>query len=934
MKKLAGMRMPWLKNLLVLLAVVTVFLLKCPFAHAGTLFSDEMESSGWSNWGIRSIEGTDSYWTRFTYTNSTYGGAWFNSGWAASGSASLLYRVGGFAIPATPEIVTLKFWMFIDTVLPGYDDYIQAKVSVDHGDNWDSVGEIFHRYYWTSGWYRFSVNLNAFKGMSDVRIGFLGVSAHGDHIYLDSVSVVTEPPPSVVSTIPASGATGVSPSGSVSATFSKEMKASTLTPTTFYLNNGATGTVTYQYSSYTATFTPSVNLTPNTDYTATISSSVTDIVENQLPQNHTWSFRTGNPSFSVSGPTVTSTLGPGGSTQAAFLVSVADGFNSAVALSASGLPPGMTASFSPATLSAPGSGSSTLTLSTTAATPTGDFTITITGTGGGLTKSATCKVTVTDSYTLMSLAKLGTALVAVGDYGSIRSSADAKSWSSQPSGTAQPLFGVTQGNGKLVAVGGRGTVLTSVNGTAWTTKAPGVSAALLAVAWANGKFVAVGDQGTIVTSSGGDSWAKQVSGTLRPLLGVAGDDTTVVAVGGKGTILTSVQGGSWNQQASGTTEDLTGIASNGTVFVAIGDHGTILTSPDGTHWTRRSSGTYEALLGIAFAGNRFVAVGDFGTFITSADGITWTSRDSGVLDALTGVIGNGSMVICTGDYGTIIQLDPAAATAIQYSVSGKVTTNSAAPIAGATVTIGDASGSSKTVTTAADGTFTKSLGAAGPYSITVTKATYNAASPQTVLLNTTVPQAVLATIVLTDDPAQQLTVNLAGTGGGNINSDANLSCSSTAAGQPKTCSWTLSPGQIINLLVTPDAASLFTGWSGACTGLHPLVPDNYNCRLTMDGTKTVTANFTKQKPVQLNRAAVAVALYDSLQMAYNQAQTGDVIKLLAVPLSGQLDGNRAVVLTVSGGYDASYGSVGTGNTIIGKTTIRNGTVRFNRVKIK
>jgi Divergent InlB B-repeat domain/Immune inhibitor A peptidase M6 len=73
---------------------------------------------------------------------------------------------------------------------------------------------------------------------------------------------------------------------------------------------------------------------------------------------------------------------------------VSGGFNAAVSLSASGLPSGATASFTPAAIAAPGAGSSTLTISTTASTPTGARTITITASGGGKTHTGTFSFTV------------------------------------------------------------------------------------------------------------------------------------------------------------------------------------------------------------------------------------------------------------------------------------------------------------------------------------------------------------------------------------------------------------------------------------------------------------------------------------------------------------------------------------------------------------
>jgi len=70
------------------------------------------------------------------------------------------------------------------------------------------------------------------------------------------------------------------------------------------------------------------------------------------------------------------------------------GFNAAVALSASGLPKGMTATFSSASVAAPGSGSSTLTLIKGSGAVSGGSHFTVTAMGGSFTQSASVGLTV------------------------------------------------------------------------------------------------------------------------------------------------------------------------------------------------------------------------------------------------------------------------------------------------------------------------------------------------------------------------------------------------------------------------------------------------------------------------------------------------------------------------------------------------------------
>jgi uncharacterized membrane protein len=69
-------------------------------------------------------------------------------------------------------------------------------------------------------------------------------------------------------------------------------------------------------------------------------------------------------------------------------------FNSAIALSATGAPSGVTASFSPSTIAAPGDGTSTLTVGAASSAAAGTYTLTVQGVGGGVTRTQTLTVSV------------------------------------------------------------------------------------------------------------------------------------------------------------------------------------------------------------------------------------------------------------------------------------------------------------------------------------------------------------------------------------------------------------------------------------------------------------------------------------------------------------------------------------------------------------
>jgi hypothetical protein len=101
-----------------------------------------------------------------------------------------------------------------------------------------------------------------------------------------------------------------------------------------------------------------------------------------------------SPDFSISASPSSVSAAQGASVNTTVSTSVSGGFNSAVSLSASGVPSGASATFTPASIAAPGSGSSTLKLSAGTAAA-GTYTVTVTGTGGGKTHTTAVSFTVT-----------------------------------------------------------------------------------------------------------------------------------------------------------------------------------------------------------------------------------------------------------------------------------------------------------------------------------------------------------------------------------------------------------------------------------------------------------------------------------------------------------------------------------------------------------
>jgi subtilase family serine protease len=104
---------------------------------------------------------------------------------------------------------------------------------------------------------------------------------------------------------------------------------------------------------------------------------------------------TSTPSFSISASPGSVSVVQGGNGSSTVSTSVTGGFDSAVALSASGQPSGVTVTFNPTSIAAPGTGSSAMSIAVASSVATGTYTITVTGTGGGVTQTAKVSLTVT-----------------------------------------------------------------------------------------------------------------------------------------------------------------------------------------------------------------------------------------------------------------------------------------------------------------------------------------------------------------------------------------------------------------------------------------------------------------------------------------------------------------------------------------------------------
>ena len=174
---------------------------------------------------------------------------------------------------------------------------------------------------------------------------------------------------------------GSSESVSLSASGLPSGVTASFSPST--VNSGSSSTLTFTASSSAAAGNYSVTVTgtgSTGSHTATLTLSVTAAAANDF-------------SLSVSPTSASVTAGSG--TIATVSTAVTSGSAQTVSLTASGLPSGASASFSPSSVTA--GSSSTLTISTSSTTTAGTYPVTITGTGSSATHTTSFALTLTSA---------------------------------------------------------------------------------------------------------------------------------------------------------------------------------------------------------------------------------------------------------------------------------------------------------------------------------------------------------------------------------------------------------------------------------------------------------------------------------------------------------------------------------------------------------
>jgi uncharacterized repeat protein (TIGR03803 family) len=182
------------------------------------------------------------------------------------------------------------------------------------------------------------------------------------------------------------------PSGTVSVPYSATLAATGgLPPYTWAVTQGSLPAgLTLNASTGMISGTPTTAGT--SDFTVQVSDSESPPGIASAPLSITV---TATPVFLISASPSSLSVVQGNHGTSTITTTIGNGFNSAITLSASGMPSGATVSFNPNPIPAPGSGNSTMTITIGSRTPTGTYPITVTGNGGGIQQNTTVTLTVT-----------------------------------------------------------------------------------------------------------------------------------------------------------------------------------------------------------------------------------------------------------------------------------------------------------------------------------------------------------------------------------------------------------------------------------------------------------------------------------------------------------------------------------------------------------
>jgi pseudomonalisin len=224
------------------------------------------------------------------------------------------------------------------------------------------------------------------------------------------------------------------------------------------------------------------------------------------------------PSFALSVPG-TVNLAAAATASLSTSITVSNGFSGQMALTVTGVPSGVTASFSPNTLAAPGSGSSTLTLTASSSVKAGTYSITITAASDGKLKTAAASLVVSVPATFTLATSTGSTTILVGKSTTVIATTTVTS-------TFKSAVNLT--------VSGQPSGLTA-NFSPTSIKSPGSGSSTLTIS--AGTSVAPGTYRLTITASGnGVSRVATVTVNVSGFTLAASPSTVTLAPGAKGSL--------------------------------------------------------------------------------------------------------------------------------------------------------------------------------------------------------------------------------------------------------------------------------------------------------------------------------------------------------------------------------------------------------------
>jgi PKD repeat protein len=265
--------------------------------------------------------------------------------------------------------------------------------------------------------------------------------------------------------------------------------------------------------------------------------------------------------------------------------------------------------------------------------------------------------------------------IAVGEWGSVATSADGSTWIPHDQISRGHIIDV-EWNGTAAFASEEGTIWTSSNGVEWSKIEDSPYRGLQDLLWDGEKLLGVSYYGGIWSSTDGLSWSYLTESRIGFV--VSGDEvrirakrlavagSTIVVVGDLydsdyvGAVAVSLDGGVTLELALPSFStyyvyQMTDVATNGETFVVVGTYGQILVSHDGLNWRRIYVTARGDLHTVTWTGSRFIAAGESGQLLSSVDGEIWIAEETASKADLNASLSAGGKVLVAGDDGAILE---------------------------------------------------------------------------------------------------------------------------------------------------------------------------------------------------------------------------------------------------------------------------------------